>query len=146
MTCRYFDSSAVLSELLIQHSPPAVGDLWLSADERLCSSLLRIECIVAIRRAALRQGGTAEDAWVQERLGLLSDVLDELNFKPVDSAIEEIIRGAPALADCKTLDTIHVATALHFRTFVDGNFEVVTLDRKMRQLAAKLGFVVQPSE
>jgi predicted nucleic acid-binding protein len=123
-----------------------VGDLWLSADERLCSSLLRIECIVAIRRAALRQGGTAEDAWVQERLGLLSDVLDELNFKPVDSAIEEIIRGAPALADCKTLDTIHVATALHFRTFVDGNFEVVTLDRKMRQLAAKLGFVVQPSE
>jgi predicted nucleic acid-binding protein len=114
-------------------------ELWLSADERLSSTLLRIECVIAIRLASLLQGGTADDAWVQERLGLLSDVLDELNFKPVDSSIEEIIRDTPALADCRTLDAIHVATALHFKTFAEGPFEFVTLDKRMKQLAKKVG-------
>ena len=75
----------------------------------------------------------------------MSDVQDELNFKPLDSSIEEIIRGTPALADCKTLDAIHAATALYFRRFVEGPFEIVTIDKRMTQLAGKLGFQVQPS-
>jgi predicted nucleic acid-binding protein len=121
-------------------------ELWQSAEERLSSSLLRIECVIAIRRASLLQGGTADDAWVQERLGLLSDVLDELNFKPVDSSIEMIIRDTPALAGCRTLDAIHVATAMHFRPYAEGPLEIVSLDSRMRRVAGKLGFQVQPSD
>jgi len=145
LTFRYFDSSALLAELLIQQGSPAVRELWQGADERLSSSLLRIECIVAIRRAALFQGGSAADGWAQERLGLLSEVLDTLSFKTIDASIEEIIQSTPALADCRALDAIHVATALLFKTYVQGSVEIVTLDKRMKQLAGRLGFHVLPA-
>jgi predicted nucleic acid-binding protein len=146
MTVRYFDSSAVVSGVLEEKDHPAVGELWNSADERLSSSLLRIECIIALRRAAIQHGIAADDTWVRERLDVMAQFLDGMNFKAIDGSIEEVIKLTPALADCGTLDAIHIATALHVRTFIDGPFEIVTLDKRMKQLAKKVGFQVQPSE
>jgi predicted nucleic acid-binding protein len=146
LTVRYFDSSAILSELLEEEGHPRVHELWDDASERLSSSLLKIECIIAIRRATLLQGFAPDHTWAQKRIDLLSDFLDALNFKAIDGSIEEIIRLNPALADCRTLDAIHVATALHFRPYVGGPLEIVTLDRRMKLLARKVGFKVQPED
>ena len=146
MAVRYFDSSVILSELLEEKIHPLLIELWNGAEERLSSSLLKIECVVAIRRAALLQGVAADDVWARERMDLLSGFLDALNFKAIDRSIEELIRLTPALADCRTLDAIHVATALHFKPYVEGPLEIVTLDRRMKQLAEKMGFQVQPQE
>jgi predicted nucleic acid-binding protein len=146
MTVRYFDSSAVLSGLLEEKDHPAVHELWNGADERLSSSLLKIECVIATRRAALPRGFATDDKWARDTLDVLFRFLDALNLKPVDGAIEEIIHLTPALAGCRTLDAIHVATALHFKPYVKGSLEIVTLDRRMKQLAVKMGFQVQPSD
>jgi len=146
LTVRYFDSSAILSGLLEEKGRPQLRGLWDGADERLSSSLLKIECIIAIRRAALLQSVALDVAWADKRLELLSPFMDALNFKAVDGSIEEIIRLTPALADCRTLDAIHVATALHFKPNVESPLEIVTLDKRMRQLALRVGFQVQPSE
>jgi hypothetical protein len=77
-------------------------------------------------------------------LEALDRVLGALNFKAADRSIEEIIRQTPALADCRVLDAIHVATALHFRPHTDGPLEIVTLNSRMRGLAEKVGFPVMP--
>jgi uncharacterized protein with PIN domain len=66
MTVRYFDSSAVVSGVLEEKDHPAARELWNSADERLSSNLLKIECIIAIRRAALQRGIAADNTWVRE--------------------------------------------------------------------------------
>ena len=79
-------------------------------------------------------------------MSLLSPFMDVLNFKAIDGSIKEIIRLTPALADCRTLDAVHVATALHFKPYVEGALEIVTLDGRTRQLARRVGFQVQPSE
>ena len=131
--------------LLEEEDHPPVHELWIAAEERLSSGLLRMECIIAIRRIAVLKGLAADDAWAKERLDLLTGFLDVLNFKAIDGSIEEIIRSTPALADCRTLDAIHVSTALYFKPYVEGSLEIVTLDRRMRQLAGKLGLQVQPS-
>ena len=144
MPVRYFDSSGIISVLLDEKDHPPVHELWIGADKRLSSGLLRIECVIAIRRAALLQRLAFDDTWVRERLNKLSGLLDALNFKAIDEAIEKIILLNPALADCRTLDAIHVATALHFKPYVEGPLEIVTLDKRMKQLAGKLGFQVQP--
>src|SRR5271157_3097952 len=123
-----------------------VKELWDGASEKLSSNLLRFECVIGIRRAALLQGLAPGDMWARERLDLLSGFLDALNFKAMDGSIEEVIRLTPALADCRTLDAIHVATALHFKPYVEGPLEIVTLDKRLRHLAVKLGFKVQPSD
>jgi hypothetical protein len=40
----------------------------------------------------------------------------------------------------------HVATAPHFRPYVEGSLEIAAQDRRMRLLAGKLGFQLQLSE
>ncbi len=145
MAARYFDSSVILSVLLQEEDHPAVHGLWIEAERRLSSGLLRMECIIAIRRIAVLKGLAADSEWTKERLDLLTGFLDALDFKAIDGSIEEIVRSTPAIADCRTLDAIHIATALHFKPYMEASLEIVTLDRRMRQLAGKLGFRVQPS-
>ena len=144
MAARYFDSSVILSALLEEKD--TADELWVGSDRRLSSALLRIECVVAIRRAAIQRAVAPEDSWARERLDAPARFLEAMSFKAIDGSIEEVIRLNPALAGCRTLDAIHVATALHFKPYVEGSLEIVTLDRRMRQLAGKLGFQVQPSE
>jgi len=141
---RYFDSSVILARLLGQKHDPAIAELWRSASERLSSSLLRIECLVGVRRAAAMQSAPVDNRWIRTRVTALDRVFGGLNFKAVDRSIEEIVRKTSALAECRTLDAIHLATALHFRPFVQGALELVTLDRRMKNLARRLGLTVQP--
>ena len=145
MPVRYFDSSAVLSGLLEEKDHPAFHELWSGAEERISSSLLKIECVIAVRRAAIRRGFAAADTWALERLDVLTAFMKEFNFKAIDGSIEEIVRLTPALADCRALDAIHIATALHFKPFAESSLEIVTLDRRMRHLAGTLGFQVLPA-
>jgi predicted nucleic acid-binding protein len=143
MVC-YFDSSVILSELLEERADSSLIELWEGSTERFSSNLLKIECIVAIRRVGLAQGFAADAEWPRQRMALLSRYLDAMSFRIVDDSIEEIIRATPDLSDCRTLDAIHLATALYFKPHVDEPIGIVTLDRRMRSLAERLGFAVLP--
>jgi hypothetical protein len=81
---------------------------------------------------------------VRSRLAALDRILTDFDLKVVDPSIEEIIRRTPVLAECRALDAIHLATALHFKSAVEGRLELVTVDRKMGAVAGKLGFAVRP--
>ena len=78
------------------------------------------------------------------RMAALDRILQDFDLKMVDRSIEEVIRASPILADCRTLDAIHLATALHFRTAIKGGFEVVTLDKRMGAVARQLGLRATP--
>jgi predicted nucleic acid-binding protein len=142
---RYFDSSAVLARLLVQEPDPVVAELWGSASERLASSLLVVECLIGIRRAAAHRRIQWDDPWVRSRIAAAERTFEEVTFKALDRSIEEIVRNTPSLAECRTLDAIHVATALHFRPSAEGPFEVVTLDKGMKNVARRLGLTVSPA-
>jgi predicted nucleic acid-binding protein len=145
---RYFDSSFILSLLFAEHAGGSMDELWRSPARCLASNLLLIECVIAIRRVARSQprssGEAAGERWARSRLAALDRILTDFDLKVVDRSIEEIIRSTPVLAECRTLDAIHLATALHFKPAVEGELEVVTLDRTMRSVARKLGLSVRP--
>jgi len=141
---RYFDSSFVLAQLLGQAPDQNVRKLWPGSSRRLASSLLRIECIIGLRRAARLLAAPADERWVLARLSALDRMFASLNFMAVDPSIEAIVRETPALAECRTLDAIHLATALRFRGVAEGGLELVTLDKKMGALARKLGLAAVP--
>ncbi len=140
----YFDSSAILSELLSEREGQDVATRWEESSERLSSNLLKIECVIGIRRAALFQGLSPDDGWAKERIDLMLRSAETISFKIMDASIEELIRLTPALSDCRALDAIHLATALYFKSNLDEQIDIVTLDRKMAVLARKLGFSAFP--
>ena len=141
----YFDSSVLLSELLSEREEPEAAIRWEESSERLSSNLLKIECLIGIRRAALAQGLSPDDRWAKERIELMLRSTETLTFKIMDASIEDLIRLTPMLSDCRALDAIHLATALYFRSNLDEQIGIVTHDRRMAALARKLGFSVFPA-
>jgi hypothetical protein len=145
MIC-YYDASILLAGILEQHPAGTLASYWDRAEVRLSSTLLKIECLVGIRRAGALQHLAPDAPWVEQRISQLGRYTDEVDCKRLDDEIEEIVRKTPALSDCRTLDAIHLATALYFQPHHDQPVLIVTLDRRMRAVAPRLNFAVLPRE
>ena len=142
---RYFDSSIMLAGILDQEPQGLIASLWDPSEIRLSSMLSKIECMIGVRRAGILQKLAPDGPWCMERIRLLDAYLEELECKRIDDDILDIIRKNAFLANCRSLDAIHVATALYFKPYQDEHIQIVTLDSRMRETAGKAGFVVLPS-
>ncbi len=144
MVC-YYDSSIILAGILEQSPQGTLDSLWDEASVRLSSYLLQIECLIGLRMAGALLRHDPGSAWIKERTEVLRDYLLGVSCKFVDEDIEAIVRETPALSDCRTLDAVHLATALYLKPHQEEPITVVTLDKRTRSLARRLGFAVAPA-
>ena len=64
-----------------------------------------------------------------------------MNFRIVDEDIEKVIFLRKELGKCRTLDAIHVATAIEMSKIVSvEDFSFFTFDRDMHKLAKSMRF------
>jgi len=140
----YVDSSFLLAIILGQADAGACTTIWAGERVRVSSILMKMECIVSLRRVAFQGGFTAEKAWVASRLDALDPFFQQVSFKTVDDSIENMIRQDSRLADCRTLDAVHLATALYFQPHLDEPLWVWSFDRRMRELCPRLGLTPRP--
>ena len=139
----YAESSAVLSWLLGEKEGASVRRLLREAALILTSDLTLVECDrVLIRATALqemthssadsrrRRLRSAAAAWYVLRLG--GDVADRA-------------RQAFPIEPIRTLDALHVASALNARTAVP-DIALLSLDHSIRAVAHELGFAVVPKK
>jgi predicted nucleic acid-binding protein len=135
----YFDSSVVLSLLLgDQHAAQAL-ELWHAELDRVSSVLLEIECRTVLRRLPAAELPDRQRRIAEQRLAL---ALEEVTLKPVGDDIVAVVRETHSLGGCRTLDAVHLATALYFRAAAEADFRVYTFDLSMAELARRLGFRV----
>lgn len=134
----YFDSSILLSILLGDDHAAQGHELWTQESDRVSSILLEAECHTVLRGTATRKRSANERRVVLEQL---ATALDEVTLKPVDEDIVSLIRATPKLAECRTLDAVHVATALYFRAAADQALPLRTFDQRMAKVAARVGFL-----
>ena len=137
----YYDTSFLLAAILGQHHEIDFDAFWNLATDRVTSHLTRIEAWVALKRLQksnpqLRESNDIVDS--------ISSYLNAMHIKYIDSSIEDIIRDTEQLADCRTLDAVHLATALYFGAHSSELLAICTLDHRMRLTAAKIGFSVIP--
>ena len=141
MTC-YYDSSLLLSALLEKESQ--FVDIWDQFPTRVSSNILKIECIISIRRAGKMQNLSPESTWVIDRINSLDKYFSFITLKYLDNSIEDIIQNNYKLADCRSLDAIHLATAEYFKPYISGPYVIGTLDRRMRKSAKESGYRLIP--
>ncbi len=145
MVC-YYDSSIILSAVLEEKSTFDYALAWDDVSPRLSSNLLKIECIIGVRRAGILQNLPADDEWVAHRIDILEQYFNGIYFKLVDDSIEGAIRKNTDLAGCRSLDAIHLATALYFRPHLDEELYISSLDKRLREVAVKLSFKLFPED
>lgn len=146
MAVAYFDSSVLLSILLQETAWKASGILWEEYPKRVSSLLLNAECWTGIRRHFLRIGQLPPAGWMAERGAFLDSKLEEVTIKPMDMQTIARLKADPGLAECRTLDALHLATALECRERTGEDLVVITLDRRMRETAIKAGLKVLPAQ
>jgi hypothetical protein len=107
--------------------------------------LLKAECLINLRKHAARLPKAASGNWMRERSGFLDQSLAEIHLKDIDASVLTVLDRETGLADCRTLDALHLATALYMRERAGEGFKLVTLNQRMRQTAAKFKFDILPS-
>ena len=138
MSLVYFDSSVVLSFLLNEKRAGDARALWAGYNARCSSILLEAEVWVGLRRQRSHLRGAVDDHWLETRLQVFSALLKEISLVVVDSSVTAILRSEPVLAECRTLDAVHLATALRARAYADDNLRLATFDDRMATTARRL--------
>ena len=137
----YFDSSILLALLLNDPSAKLAKDFWSKHEERVSSVLFEAECLTVLRR--LEQSQQFARSWLAEKEKRFFGYLDEISLQNVDRQVLQIIRNEPKLSDCRTLDAIHVATALMFRGASPDSLSFYTFDKKMKKVATVIGLATE---
>ena len=122
----YLDSSAIVKLIAPEPETAALVEQLRGDPEVVSSSLARVEVVRAVRRT----GGRLEHE--------AHAVLDRIALVPIDDGI---LNRAASLEprDLRSLDAIHLATALLLRDDLDG---LVTYDLRLAQAAKDVGLEV----
>ncbi|MCL2480107.1 MAG: PIN domain-containing protein [Spirochaetaceae bacterium] len=137
----YFDSSVLLSILLDEERKEEAYSFWKSSKIRVSSILLKIESIIVLRRIYEQYKTRVGNNWLKKKTEELEHFLNEVNYRIIDEEIEKIISLKKELSKCRTLDAIHIATALEFREIADGeNINLYSFDTSMHELAKAYKF------
>jgi predicted nucleic acid-binding protein len=68
--------------------------------------------------------------------------LKEINYRIIDEELAIFVSSNDNLAKCRSLDAIHIATALNYRKNNDGkNISLYSFDIDMHNLALEYGFL-----
>jgi len=138
----YAESSAVLAWLLGEQAAPPVREILAKAELVIASDLTLLECDrVLIRAVAL---GEIDEAAAADRRAHLNAAATHWHVLRLSTEIMERARRPFPVEPMRTLDAIHLASALTARSGVAG-VELLSLDDRVRRAGAQLGFRLQPA-
>lgn len=137
----YAESSAVLGWLLDESSAADVRRSLASAEIIVASDLTLIECDRVILRAATL--GELTEAEAADRRAHLTAAASHWQILRIAPEIVERARQPFPGEPIRTLDAIHLASALVARTAIVG-LTLLSLDDRVRRAGKKLGLDVFP--
>lgn len=135
-TLAYLDSSVLLS--LIFNDTKFVEASEIFSSYRWASSkLLAFECANVLIRESHTQSNP--DLILKKSLAYLNKLLDYVNIIPINNLILNKVLSDKRISKGRTLDSIHLASALVIKENHDGIFSLATFDNRLAELATELG-------
>jgi len=139
----YAESSAPLAWLLEQAGGELAAAKLSDAEIVVASDLTLIECDRVLVRAAVL--GELDEADALDRQARLARAASSWTLLALDDEIAERARRPFPTEPVRTLDAIHLASALLARKAIP-ELGMLTLDLRIRQAAARLGLKLVPSD
>ena len=137
----YAESSAVLAWLLGEDAAGRVREVLGNAELVVSSDLALLECDRVLSRA-VTLGEIDEGAAADRRAYLNAGAAHWQMLRLSAEIVDRARRPFPA-EPIRTLDAIHLASALAARSAV-GGVELLSLDDRIRRAGEQLGFRLQP--
>ena len=137
----YAESSAVLAWLFGEDAAPRVREALGRAELVIASDLTLLECDRVLIRAAVH--GEIDETAAADRRARLNRAATHWHLLRLSPDIVDRARRPFPAEPIRALDAIHLASALAARSGVAG-VELLSLDDRLRQAGAQLGFRLQP--
>ena len=132
----YIDSSALLR--LVLGSPGAIPN-WRSIEHPVSSVLIEVECLRTLDRLRLTE--RIADEVIAGRRQLVYGLLSGMDFMEISRVV--ISRASqPLPVPLRTLDAIHLATAMIWREAEQDDVQLATHDAALALAARSTGFTV----
>lgn len=141
MTIVYAESSGVLAWLLGESGQQAILHELNEAEQVVTSMLTIIECGRALARARMTK--RLKEAEELAALHLLDDAAASWHILDITDRVADRARGAFPREPVRTLDALHLASALTFAEAL-GPIRILSLDDRVRENGAALGFALAP--
>jgi len=139
----YAESSAVLAWLLGEESGHSVREVLRHAELVMASDLTLVECDRVLIRAVTT--GEIDEAAAADRRAHLNAAASHWNLWRVSPDIVERARYPFPTEPVRTLDAIHLASALAVRSAIPG-VALLSLDDRIRRAGKQLGFRLRPEK
>lgn len=137
----YAESSAVLAWLLGEERGTEVADLLAGAEGLVASDLTLVECERVLIRAW--STGLIDEAERTDQSAVLARVSHRWTRLRIDEEVVERTRRPFPVEPVRTLDALHLASAMVARSAVPG-LRLLSLDQRIRENGERLGFDVLP--
>lgn len=131
----YVDASVLLRRALRQKDSLE----WSRLEETVSSSLIRVECLRTVDRLRL-EGRIDENALVELRESLLA-MLQTCSLIELGPPILELAAMTFPVS-IKSLDAIHLASAMTYREVEEQPIRIATHDRALARAGRAMGFEV----
>jgi len=132
----YVDSSVVLRVVL--RAPDPLRE-WNSIDRYVSSTLLSVECARTIERLRIVENAPADK--ILEYRVLITAITNEADLIAIDASVIDLAQGVFS-APLKSLDAIHLASAIWWRNYKHVNLAFATHDDRLARAARAAGFEV----
>ena len=135
----YFDTSAYI-KLFVKESGSEKARKSAKGHNLLSSAVISVECCSALARRK-REGDVPEETFQK----VLKEIKEGFHALEVMSVNEDILRRAEAVvlhSASRTMDAVHIASALVFQETTDIELVFVTSDARQSEAAGQSGLTV----
>jgi predicted nucleic acid-binding protein len=136
----YIDSSVVLSIIFQEANLENSVKIWKKSEIRVSSILLEAESKISIKRTFLNNRRKLGQTWKERKLIELDSLLEEINLKNLDSSTIENLNKEDTLSGCRTLDALHLSTAIEIQKELGEDLFIFSYDKEFIKVAKQLGF------
>jgi predicted nucleic acid-binding protein len=136
----YIDSSVVLSIIFQEANLENSVKIWKKSEIRVSSILLEAESKISIKRTFLNNRRKLGQTWKERKLIELDSLLEEINLKNLDSSTIENLNKEDTLSGCRTLDALHLLTAIEIQKELGEDLFIFSYDKEFIKVAKQLGF------
>lgn len=106
------------------------------------SLLIEIEAYRSLNYTFNKNRKILSDNWYQDTHSFIQKVISNFNLKNIDAEIKNEFKKNKNISDLKSLDAIHLSTALFIKPLISESLIFCTLDEKLREVALRFGFQV----
>ncbi|MBM9589700.1 PIN domain-containing protein [Leptospira sp. 201903075] len=138
----YIDTSFLLNIVYSEFGFEKNLEKLNKSNNLFSSILIEIEAYRSLNYTFSRNKKNLDNIWYQDTHNFIEKIISSINLKNLDSEIKNEFKKQKNISELKSLDAIHLSTAIYVKKLISEDLIFCTLDEKLKEVALKNNFKV----